>query len=145
MESFKGCPDNKAPKVELMDCPKMVTNERITTGTACSYKASGAINIPTDTKNTAPNKSFTGFTKCSICSACVVSAMMEPIMKAPSAGEKPTLAAKLTIVKHSANEMMSNISSVSKCLVFLSTVGMIKIPPKNQITRKNTSFNTDIK
>ena len=29
-------------------------------------------------------------------------------------------------------------------LVFFNTVGMMKIPPKNQITRKNTSLSTDI-
>ena len=35
IESFKGCPDNNAPNVELMDCPKMVTTDRIMTGIAC--------------------------------------------------------------------------------------------------------------
>ena len=142
MDCLSGCPDNKAPTVELIDCPKITTKVKIATGIAYSTKVSGLISMPTDTKKTAPNKSFTGLTKCSICSACVVSAMIEPIIKAPNAGENPTLAAKITINKQSANEIISIISSVNKCLAFLSSVGIKKIPTTNQIVKKKINFRT---
>src|SRR6476660_2231773 len=130
--------------VELNAWPVMVKIVNIKTGSQCSSKELGLISIPTDTKNTAPNKSFTGLTKCSMCSACVVSAMIEPMMKAPSAGENPTLAANITISKHNAIEMISIISSVNKCLARLSSVGIKKMPPTNQMIKKNASLNTDI-
>ena len=104
---------------------------------------SGSINIPTDTKKTAPNKSFTGFTKCSMCSACVVSAIIEPIINAPRAGENPTFAANNTINKQSAKDTIKSISSVNKCFAFLSKVGMKKIPATNHIIKKNANFKTD--
>ena len=113
------------------------------TGNAYSTKVSGLINIPTDTKKTAPNRSLTGFTKCSMCSACVVSAIIEPIIKAPSAGENPTPAAKITINRQSANEIISIISSVNKCLAFFRSVGIKKIPTTNQIVRKKINFKTE--
>ena len=121
----------------------MTTTVKIATGKAYSTNDSGLINIPTDTKKTAPNKSFTGFTKCSICSACVVSAIIEPIIKAPSAGEKPTLAANSTINKQSAKEIISIISSVNKCFAFFNNVGMKKIPTTNHMVRKKINFKTD--
>ncbi|MNE12676.1 hypothetical protein D3C80_1054860 [compost metagenome] len=65
------------------------------------------------------------------------------MIKAPKAGENPTFEAKITIIKHKANEIISNISSVSRCFAFLKIVGMIKIPPKNQMIKKKTSFKTD--
>jgi hypothetical protein len=57
MDCFKGCPEIK-PIVELMDCPKMVIKVKISTGNAYSYSVVGSINIPTDTKKMAPNKSL---------------------------------------------------------------------------------------
>jgi hypothetical protein len=36
MDCFKGCPEIKAPIVELMDCPKMVIKVKISTGNAYS-------------------------------------------------------------------------------------------------------------
>ncbi|MNG35901.1 hypothetical protein D3C84_1227680 [compost metagenome] len=36
MDCFKGCPEIIAPTVELIDCPKIVTNVKISTGMACS-------------------------------------------------------------------------------------------------------------
>ena len=127
-----------------MDCPKIVTKVKMITGIACSYNITGSINIPTETKKIAPNKSFTGLTKCSICSACVVSAIIEPIIKAPNAGEKPTFDANITIIKHKASEIIKSISSVSKSFAFFNNDGMKKIPPINQAVKKNTSFKTDM-
>jgi hypothetical protein len=62
---------------------------------------------------------------------------------APRAGENPTLEAKITIIRQSASEIINIISSVSKCLAFLSRVGMKNIPLTNQIVRKKISFSTD--
>ncbi len=122
----------------------MVINVKSITGIAYSTKVSGLISIPTDTKKTAPNKSLTGFTRCSICSASLVSAIIEPIIKAPNAGEKPTSEAKITIAKQSANETMSSISSVNKCFNFFNKVGMKKIPEMNQIDKKKKSLSKDL-
>ena len=69
--------------------------------------------------------------------------MIEPIINAPNAGEKPTFAANTTIIKHNANEIIRSISSVKRCLAFLRIVGIIKIPPRNQMIKKKTSFRTD--
>ena len=121
----------------------MTVKVKIPTGIPYFSNISGSINIPTDTKKTAPNKSFTGFTKCSMCSACVVSAIIEPIINAPRAGENPTFAAKSTINKHNANDTISSISSVKRCLAFLRSVGIKKIPATNQMVKKNINFNTD--
>ena len=69
--------------------------------------------------------------------------MMEPMIKAPRAGEKPTLAAKITINKHKANETINIISSVNKCLARFRNVGMKNIPATNQMVKKKTNFKTD--
>ena len=58
----------------------------------------GSTIMPTDTKKMAPNRSFTGLTRRSMCSASMVSARMEPMMKAPKAAEKPVLAARTSSV-----------------------------------------------
>ena len=81
-------------------------------GTAYSTIIAGSTIMPTDTKNTAPNRSFTGATSRSIDSASAVSARMDPIMKAPNAGEKPVLDAITTIAKHKPSATMSNVSSL---------------------------------
>ena len=69
IDCFRGCPENSAPIVDKNDCPRITAKVKIPTGTAYFTSISGLINIPTDTKKTAPNKSLTGLTKCSICSA----------------------------------------------------------------------------
>src|SRR5690606_28335742 len=113
------------------------------TGRAYSCSVSKLINIPTDTKNTAPNKSFTGFIKCSICSALVVSAIIDPMIKAPNAGEKPAAVAKITIIKHSASDTINVVSSVRSPLVFFNKVGTKKIPAKNHKIKKKASLKID--
>ena len=45
--------------------------------------------MPTDTKKIAPNRSLTGAVIFSMLSASVVPARMDPMMKAPKAGENP--------------------------------------------------------
>jgi hypothetical protein len=87
----------------------------------------------------APNKSF-GI-KCSICSACVVSAMIDPIIKAPRAGENPTLEAKITIIRQSASEIINIISSSVNVWLFFGRGNEKSMT--NQIVRKKISFSTD--
>ena len=67
----------------------------------------------------APKRSFTGFTKCSIFSASLVSAKIDPMINAPKAGENPTFAANITISRHKAKEIIKSISSVNKGFSFL--------------------------
>ena len=68
--------------------------------------------MPTETKNTAPNKSFSGVTRCSMLSASTVSDKMEPMMNAPKAAEKPVCTASTTMPKHKASDTISNVSSL---------------------------------
>ena len=63
--------------------------ERIIIGIAYCTKASGLTSIPTEIKNTAPNRSLTGCITFSIRSASFVPAKIEPMTKAPKAEEKP--------------------------------------------------------
>ena len=129
--------------VEVIDCPNIVINVKIITGNAYSTSVSGLINMPTETKNMAPNKSFTGLTKRSICSASFVSAIIEPIINAPKAGENPTFAAKITINKHNAIDIIKSISSVNRGFNFLRIVGIKNIPDTNQIIKKKPNLSND--
>ena len=83
----------------------------------------GSTNIPTDTKNTAPNKSLIGFITSSIRSDSSDSERIEPIIKAPKADEKPTDVANKTIPKQSAIEVKSNNSLLSSDAIFFKNVG----------------------
>ena len=65
------------------------------------------------------------------------------MINAPRAGENPTLAANKTIKRHKANETISSISSVNRCLAFFKSVGIKKIPATNQMVKKKINFNTD--
>ena len=69
--------------------------------------------------------------------------MIDPIIKAPKAGENPTFEARITINKQRASDTINSISSERRCFVFFSKVGTKKIPATNQIVRKKISFNTD--
>ena len=84
----------------------------------------GSTIIPTDTKKIAPNKSFTGATNFSMVSASTVSAKIEPMMKAPNAGEKPTLDAKTTIPKHMANEIINMVSLLTSFFERFKNIGI---------------------
>ena len=60
--------------------------------------------MPTDTKNTDENRSFTGCTMRSILAASEVSANSDPMTNAPSAEEKPALTAIITMPRHRPSE-----------------------------------------
>ena len=114
MATLTVCPDNSTPKVAKSICPTMTTSVSIRIGILYSQSNTGSISMPTETKKMAPNKSFTGFTICSICSASIVSARIDPITKAPSAEENPALVAIMTIPRHRPILTISRVSSLRK-------------------------------
>lgn len=76
-------------------------------------------------------------------SAFISFARSEPIMKAPKAGEKPTLSANKTIPRQSPRLTMSIVSSLRFFLVLSRSVGIKNIPATNQSMRKKRSCKTD--
>ena len=144
MDCFKGCPDNSAPRVVANILPKIVSRVTQRIAIRCSKIAAGSINIPIDTKNTAPNRSFTGLRICSIFSAEVVSASIDPITNAPSSAEKPISVAKTTIPRQSPIESISNVSSSRIFFARLKKLGSRKMPAMNHTVRKKSSFSTEV-
>ena len=122
---FSGCPANTTPRVPNTDCPTKTVSVIITIGQIYWAIIPGSTIIPTETKNIAANKSFTGFTRRSIFSASIVSARIDPITKAPKAEEKPTAVANTTIRKHKPRETISKVSSPISKRVRLKKVGII--------------------
>ena len=98
--------------------------------------------MPTDTKNTAPKRLFTGSTRRIILSASMVSARMLPITKAPKAELKPIFVAMTAMRKQSPSEMMTSISSVISRRVLRRNKGMRKMPTTNHKMRMNPSRST---
>src|SRR4028119_959004 len=140
MDCLKGCPANKDPTVTKSVLPKITTRVKIITGTAYFTKRTGFINIPTETKNTAPKRSFTDFTSDSIFSAWVVSANIEPIIKAPKGAEKPTCVANTTIRKQSPTDTIIIVSSFNNFFPAFNIPGNKKMPERNHKHKKKTSF-----
>ena len=122
----------------------MVTSTSTRIGNQYCKSRDGSTSIPTDTKNTAPNKSLTGFTRCSMCSALGASAIREPMMKAPRAAENPMCVARTTIPKHKPMEATIKVSSFIKSFAFLKKVGMRYIPITNHRVKKNAKRPTPI-
>ena len=89
IEVFRGSPDKSTPNEEKMALPRMVTRVMMITGQAYSTNTAGFTSIPTETKKIAPKRSFTGCMICSMCSASMVSARIDPMINAPSAVENP--------------------------------------------------------
>ena len=69
MATFKVWPVTSMPKVPNNIMPAITTAESITIGSQYSTSMAGCTIMPTDMKNTAPKRSFTGVTTCSIRSA----------------------------------------------------------------------------
>ena len=135
-------PESSMPKPELNDLSRTTTI--VMTRICHQYwtNTDGFTIIPTDTKNTAPNRFLIGVVNLWIISASSVSARMEPMMKAPSAEEKPAVLASQTMRKHSPTANTVKVSSVMNFLAHLSIVGTRKTPPTYQTRRKNSSFST---
>ena len=124
MAILTGCPESKTPKLANNICPVITTNVRIRIGILYSHSNAGSINIPTETKNMAPKRSFTGLIICSICSASMVSAKIDPMTKAPKAEEKPAFVAMITIPRHNPRLTINKVSSFRKVLAFFRKEGI---------------------
>ena len=124
MAILTGCPESKTPKLANNICPVITTNVRIRIGILYSHSNAGSINIPTETKNIAPKRSFTGLIICSICSASMVSAKIDPMTKAPKAEEKPAFVAMITIPRHNPRLTINKVSSFRKVLAFFRKEGI---------------------
>ena len=85
----------------------------------------GSTIIPTETKKTAPKKSFSGRTTFSIRTINPVSESTDPIRKAPRAEENPEAVASQTMPKHMPTVIRSSISSFKNEVSFFKTVGTI--------------------
>ena len=96
--------------------------------------------MPTDTKKMAPKRFFTGSTSFSMRSASMVSARMLPMMKAPKADEKPTLAENTAIAQHRPSDTMSSTSALMSLRTERRNSGMANMPTTNQSTRKKMIF-----
>ena len=114
-----------------------------TIGFQYSMSIIGSTIIPTDTKNIAPNKSFTGDTRLSMRSASSVSARILPMMNAPKAAEKPHKSATTTIAKHNPRATISIVSLLSIDLNFLKNSGSRKIPVMNHKMSSPPSFSSE--
>ena len=66
-------------------CPRVTASEMTRMGHQYCMSTEGSTIMPTDTKKTAPKRSFSGDMVCSMRSASMVSDRMLPIMKAPKA------------------------------------------------------------
>ena len=119
-----GCPDSNTPKLANNICPTMTTKVRIRIGILYSHSNAGSISIPTDTKKMAPKRSFTGLIRCSICSASIVSANMEPMTNAPNAEENPAFVAMITIPRHNPKLTISKVSSFRNVRAFFRKDGI---------------------
>jgi hypothetical protein len=139
-ERGRGSPESREPTVALTDWPSTTTAEISSTTGQCSESMSGSSIMPTDTKKMAPKRSFTGFTKCSIRSACTVPASSAPMMNAPKAALKPALAAITTMIRHRAMAVISKVSSFISLRDRRSSVGMRKMPTANQRIRKKPNL-----
>ena len=139
---FSGCPATKAPIDTKSGLPNNNTKVAAPMGSAYFISIWGSIIIPTDTKKIAPKRVFIDWVSCSIFSAFVVSAKIEPMIKAPSAEENPTYVANTTIMKQNARDIINRVSSLINNLTFLKKVGMKNIPDTNHRIRKKANFKT---
>ena len=98
-------------------------NEIYKIGSAYWINIAGFTSIPTETKNTAPKKSFTGFKIRSILFATSDPAKIAPIIKAPKAEEKPDDVANKTIPKQRATAVIRSVSSFKYFDIFFINVG----------------------
>ena len=114
MATLSDCPVASMPNVPNNIIPTITTTDSSAIVPAYSMMIVGLTIMPTDMKNTAPNKSFTGLTMRSMRSASLVPANMEPMTNAPRAIEKPLFTENTAIKKHKPIAMTSIISSVSR-------------------------------
>ena len=102
----------------------------------------GSTSMPTETKNIAPKRFFTGSTSLMIFSASMVSARMLPMTKAPKALLKPTLVLSTAMAQQRPSDTMSSTSLFINLRTRRRNRGMAKMPTTNQSTRKKPIFTT---
>ena len=117
-------PERRTPRVAKVIWPRRTVRVMTRIGRMYFPIIAGSTIMPTETKKMAPKRSLTGLTSRSICSASIVSARIEPMMKAPKAAENPVLAAMTTMPKQSPSATTSSVSSFIRLRVFLSSSGM---------------------
>ena len=132
-------PDSSTPSEENSSFPTMVTTVSIRMGQMYFTTAPGSSIIPTEMKNTAPNRSLTPEVRCSTRSAWTVPASSEPARNAPSAEEKPSASARSTIPKQMPSDTISSVSSLISLDALFSSVGSRKMPSTSHSTRYSTS------
>ena len=123
-------------------CPNMMTSTRMKIGRAYSTSIWGSTSIPTDTKNTAPNRFFTGSTSFIILSASMVSARIDPMTNAPNALLKPTCVDRTAMAQHSPRAMINSVSLLMSLRTERNIHGMRNMPTTNQRMRKKAIFAT---
>ena len=93
-----------------------LTTNVITTRESISFQyctnTCGSIIIPTETKKMAEKRFLILSVRCSMRWLSAVSAKIEPMTKAPSAEENPTLLATITIPKQRPMEIIRRFSSL---------------------------------
>ncbi len=110
MATFRFWPVTSIPKVPSSIMPKITTPDSTRIGAQYCVMMCGSTIMPTDMKNTDPNRSFTGVTTRSIRSAKLVPARIEPITNAPNASENPQQTEKTAMPRHSPIDMIRSVS-----------------------------------
>ena len=128
-------PDKSAPRQQKSERPATVTTASSTTAPRLSSTAKGATSMPTETKNTAPNRSLSGLNRAAMRGACTVPARIDPAMNAPRAEENPMLTASAAMPKHSAIEATSSISSLTVSRMRLRALGTTMTLSANHMMR----------
>ena len=111
-------------------------------GRAYSTSMAGSTSIPTDTKNTAPKRFFTGSTTLIIFSASTVSAKILPITNAPKALENPTCVEMTAIRQHNPSDTTRRVSSLMSLRTERKNIGMSDMPTTNHRMRKKPMRST---
>ena len=140
---FSDWPPMRKPNVPKIDCPMSIVSTSTPIGMAYSTMIFGSTSIPTDTKNTAPKRSFTGATSFSIFAASMVSARMLPITNAPNAELKPTFVETTAMRQHRPSDTMSSVSLLTSLRVERRNHGTAKMPTTNHSTRKKPILTTE--
>ena len=112
----------EAEQTNALTTKVIITNARISF--QYSNKICGSIIMPTETKKIAEKRFLILSVRCSIRWLSAVSDKMEPMTNAPSAEEKPTWLATITMAKHRPMEIISRFSSLIYFLNLRNSVGI---------------------
>ena len=105
----------------------------------CTSTAGSTI-MPTEMKNTDPNRFLIGTITLSMRSDIMVPARIEPMTNAPSSRLNPHTTENTAIEKHSAIDTTISVSSLRYARALLKNVGNTYTPTRNHIIRKKASL-----